>query len=100
MNSHQALDRAEALFKKKEERLREGQEAMADYEADGHAMREKTARLRALRLARDAANNQAPILPARSALPWVSDFTSPNGSSSSLLSPDRRARTETRYLSQ
>ena len=65
MNSHQALDRAEALFKKKEERLREGQEAMADYEADGHAMREKTARLRALRLARDAANNQAPILPAR-----------------------------------
>ena len=65
MNSHQALDRAEALFKKKEERLSEGQEAMAEYEADGHAMREKTARLRALRLARDAANNQAPILPAR-----------------------------------
>jgi hypothetical protein len=66
MNSHQAaLDRAEALFKKKEERRREGQEAMAEYEADGHAMREKTARLRALRLARDAANNQAPILPAR-----------------------------------
>jgi hypothetical protein len=65
VNSHQALDRAEALFKKKEERLREGQEAMADYEAAGHAMREKTARLRALRLARDAANNQAPILPAR-----------------------------------
>jgi hypothetical protein len=65
MNSHQALDRAEALFKKKEERLREGQEAMAEYEADGDAMREKTARLRALRLARDAANNQAPILPAR-----------------------------------
>jgi hypothetical protein len=65
MNSHQALDRAEALFKKKEERLREGQEAMAEYEADGRAMREKTARLRALRLARDAANNQAPILPAR-----------------------------------
>jgi hypothetical protein len=97
MNSHQALDRAEALFKKKEERLREGQEAMADYEADGHAMREKTARLRALRLARDAANTS---YPQGSALPWVSDFTSPNGSSSSLLSPDRRARTETRYLCQ
>jgi hypothetical protein len=100
MNSHQALDRAEALFKKKEERLREGQEAMADYEADGHAMREKTARLRALRLARDAANIRRPSYPQGSALPWVSDFTSPNGSSSSLLSPDRRARTETRYLCQ
>ena len=37
MNSHQALDRAEALFKKKEERLREGREAMAEYEADRHA---------------------------------------------------------------
>lgn len=56
MNSHQALDRAKALFKK-EERLREGQQAMAEYEADRHAVREKTARLRALRLARDAANH-------------------------------------------
>jgi hypothetical protein len=65
MNSHQALDRAEALFKKKEERLREGREAMAEYEADRHAVREKTARLRALRLARDAANNQTPILLAK-----------------------------------
>jgi hypothetical protein len=64
MNSHQALDRAKALFKK-EERLREGQQAMAEYEADRHAVREKTARLRALRLARDAANNQTPILPAK-----------------------------------
>ena len=65
MNSHQALDRAEALFKKKEERLREGQEAMAEYEADRRAVREKTARLRALRLARDAANNHSPMLPAK-----------------------------------
>ena len=63
MNSHQALDRAEALFKKKEERLREGQEAMAEYEADGHAMREKTARLRAFRLARDAVNPSNPKKP-------------------------------------
>ncbi len=38
---------------------------MAEYEADRHAVREKTARLRALRLARDAANNQTPILPAK-----------------------------------
>jgi hypothetical protein len=31
---------------------------MAEYQAQLHAMREKTARLRALRLARDAANNK------------------------------------------
>ena len=52
MSSDQA--RAEALFKK-EERLRDGQKAMAEYEAAQLAVREKTARLRALRLARDAA---------------------------------------------
>jgi len=57
MNSHQPnVERAEALLKKKQERLREGQLAMAEYQADGRAVREKTARLRALRLARDAAH--------------------------------------------
>jgi hypothetical protein len=52
MSSTQA--RAEALFKKAE-RLRDGQQAMAEYEAAQRAVRERTARLRALRLARDAA---------------------------------------------
>jgi hypothetical protein len=46
--------RAEALFKK-EEQIREGAKAMAEYKAEQKAVREKTARLRALRLARDAA---------------------------------------------
>jgi hypothetical protein len=55
MNSDEAHRRAEALFKK-EQQLREGQQAMAEYQAELRAMREKTARLRALRLARDAAN--------------------------------------------
>jgi hypothetical protein len=50
-------------LQKKEERLREGQQAMAEYLADKHAMRE-TAKLRALRLARDAANHHASITPA------------------------------------
>ena len=59
MNSDQPQDRAEALFKKKQERLREGQQAMAEYQADRRAVGEKTARLRALRLARDAAQSQA-----------------------------------------
>ena len=49
-----ARDRAEAAFKKKEQQLREGQQAMAEYHAARSATREKTARLRALRLAREA----------------------------------------------
>jgi hypothetical protein len=58
MNSHQPSERADSLFKKKQERLREGQLAMAEYQAARRATGEKTARLRALRLARDAADNQ------------------------------------------
>jgi len=49
--SPEARARAEARFEKKEERAREGAEAAADYAADIFAVREKTARLRALRLA-------------------------------------------------
>jgi hypothetical protein len=64
IDAHQARDRAEAIFKKKEERLRDGQKAMAEYEAARLAMREKTARLRALRLARDIAR-KTPAPPAQ-----------------------------------
>jgi alkanesulfonate monooxygenase SsuD/methylene tetrahydromethanopterin reductase-like flavin-dependent oxidoreductase (luciferase family) len=49
--------RAEALFKK-EQQLRDAHQAMAEYQAELNAMREKTARLRALRLARDATNHK------------------------------------------
>ena len=59
LDAHHARDRAEAIFKKKEERRLEGQKAMAEYEAARLATREKTARLRALRLARDAARKNA-----------------------------------------
>ena len=64
---HQVRDRAEALFNRKEQRLRDGQEAMAEYQAELRAMREKTARLRALRLARDA-DQQAP--PEKKGTAW------------------------------
>jgi hypothetical protein len=47
------MDRAEASFKK-EERAREGAKAMRDYEAESRAVHEKTARLKALRLAKEA----------------------------------------------
>ena len=55
MNSDEAHRRAEALFKK-EQQSREAQQATAEYDAEQRAVQEKTARLRALRLARDAAN--------------------------------------------
>jgi hypothetical protein len=62
MNTDEAHRRAEALFKK-EQQQREAQQAMAEYQAGLNAMREKTARLRALRLARDAANPDNPKKP-------------------------------------
>jgi hypothetical protein len=57
-NSKDVMDRAEASFKK-EERAREGAKAMRDYEAEGRAVREKTARLKLLRLAKEAAEKEA-----------------------------------------
>jgi hypothetical protein len=58
MNPDPARARAEALFKKEEQR-REGEQAMAEYQAEHQATLEKTARLRALRLAREAAVKDA-----------------------------------------
>jgi hypothetical protein len=58
--SDDAQKRAEASFKKKELQAREGAKARQEYEAAGDAMREKTARLRELRLARDAAEAAMP----------------------------------------
>jgi hypothetical protein len=55
---HSANALAEAAFKrfkKKEDERLDGQNAMAEYEAQRAAVREKAARLRALRLARDEA---------------------------------------------
>lgn len=65
MNSPETSDRASTALQKKEERLRDGQLAMSEYLADKRAMHERTARLRALRLARDAANDQTPIVRAK-----------------------------------
>jgi hypothetical protein len=61
MNSREALKkRAEARFKQ-EARALDGRKAMTEYEAQVLAIREKTARLRALRLATEAqAQNEEP----------------------------------------
>ena len=58
MNTDETHRRAEALFKK-EQQLRGG-EGMTEYQTELQATREKRARLRALRLARDAANPRSP----------------------------------------
>jgi hypothetical protein len=52
-------ERAEASFKRKEVQAREATKAMADYQAATAATREKTARLRKLRLAKEAADRDA-----------------------------------------
>jgi hypothetical protein len=51
-------DDAQAQFNKLQ-RAEDGKKAMSDYEAEGAAVRAKTERLRALRLARDAAEAAA-----------------------------------------
>jgi hypothetical protein len=43
--SREARDRAEATFQKKEAQAREGQKAVAEYNARGLKLRERTARL-------------------------------------------------------
>ena len=54
MNSKEVLKKqAEARFKQ-EERALDGRKAMTEYEAQVLAIREKTARLKALRLAKEA----------------------------------------------
>jgi hypothetical protein len=53
MTPDQARQRAQKSFKQ-EERARDAQQAMAEYEAQAVATRKKTADLKALRLAREA----------------------------------------------
>jgi hypothetical protein len=55
---------AEARFKAKAERAADAPLARAQYEAEQLAVRQKTARLRALRLARDAESADRPVKPS------------------------------------
>ena len=58
-----ARNRAEASFKK-EERAKDGAKAMMEYLAESSATREKTARLKALRLAKENAERGPATKPA------------------------------------
>jgi hypothetical protein len=55
--SNEARARAGASFRK-EERAKEGAKAMTEYQANIRMVREKTQRLRALRLAKEAADKE------------------------------------------
>ena len=55
------MERAQAAFHKKEIQAREGASATAEYKAAGAAERAKTERLRALRLAKEAADREAAL---------------------------------------
>jgi hypothetical protein len=55
--SNEARARAEASFRK-EERAKEGAKAMKEYQANSRMVREKTERLKALRLAKEAADKE------------------------------------------
>jgi hypothetical protein len=57
--SKEAQERAELNFKKKEIQARDASKAMAEYEAGLRAEREKTARLKLLREAKEAADAAA-----------------------------------------
>jgi hypothetical protein len=57
--SKEARERAELKFRKKEIEARDASKAMADYKAGLIAQREKTAKLKALREAKEAADTAA-----------------------------------------
>jgi hypothetical protein len=58
--STEARSRADASFKK-EERAKDGAKAMMEYLANGRMVRERTERLRALRLAKEAADKDRDV---------------------------------------
>lgn len=55
--SNEVRGRAEASFKK-EQRAKDGAKAMMEYRANARMIREKTERLKALRLAKEAAEKE------------------------------------------
>ena len=68
MNLDQARQRAEKSFRK-EERARDGRAAMTEYQAQALAIRAKTARLKELRLAKEAETRSIIVLAPSPAKP-------------------------------
>jgi hypothetical protein len=65
-NKEETRIQAEAKFKRKEAQAQAGAKAVADYEAAGRAIMERTARLKALRLAKEATEARNQTAPAAS----------------------------------
>jgi hypothetical protein len=65
IGSKEAHDLTESSVQKKERRLKEGEQAYAEYLVEQRRIQEKTVRLRALRLAREAAMQAAMEEPVR-----------------------------------
>jgi hypothetical protein len=66
-NKEETRIQAEAKFKRKEAQAQAGAKAAADYEAASRAIIERTARLKALRLAKQATEARSQTAPASSA---------------------------------
>ncbi len=60
-------ERAALNAKHRELQAQDAKQAMIDYETAGRELREKTAKLRALRLAKEAAERDAPAAPPKPA---------------------------------
>jgi len=70
MSAHRSSrETAEARFAAKLLRNQEARRAMTEYEADNRRTAEKTARLRALRLAKEEAETEAQSMPAAARSP-------------------------------
>ena len=54
-------DQAEARFKKAQKATQDAKEARAHYESEARAVREKTARLKAMRLAKEATDSETRV---------------------------------------
>jgi hypothetical protein len=91
-NSSEAKARAEASFKRKEEQVREGANAWTEYQVQFRGVDEKIARLKVLRLAKEAAEAAAKgkketRAPKSSRSRW-------NRNPRKALSPDLQPQTE------
>jgi hypothetical protein len=67
--SRDVQERAEAQFQKRERALREGEAVRAEYAAASRAVDVKTARLKSLRLAKEASDAEAEAEASREAAP-------------------------------
>jgi len=76
--SKEARERAELKFRKKEIEARDASKAMADYKAGLIAQREKTAKLKALREAKEAADTAAKAAAKAADKAGVRDVTEAN----------------------